>query len=102
MSVASFLAAAAVPTLGGMGAAGGLGAFRWLSKLTGVTTQLGQVAADLKAVSENQAATAREARSLRRDLTVHLRSCPPPRDPYAGEERRRARRIPAPAPAGEE
>lgn len=101
MSLSAFLASSAVPAMGGLGAAGGIGAFRWLSKLTGVAGQLGQVAEDLKAVSENQAATARDVRHLRRDFLLHIRTCPPPRDPFLGAERRRRAEIPAPAPAGE-
>lgn len=102
MSLGALLASSAVPAMGGLGAAGGIGAFRWLSKLAAVAGQLGQVASDLKVVSENQAATARDVRHLRRDFILHARSCPPPRDPYLGAERRRRPAIPAPAPAGEE
>lgn len=96
MSVSSFLAAAAVPTLGGMGAAGGIGAFRWLHKLTGVAGQLAQVTKDLSSVTEQLGAQAAQIRGVRRDLSLHIRQSCTPRHHPAGD------RVPAPAGPAED
>lgn len=92
MSLSSVLAAAAVPTLGGMGAAGGIGAFRWLSKLTGVAGQLAGVTESLGDVTKELGAQAREIRTVRRDLSLHVRQCAHGRQPV---------RVPEPAAPAE-